>query len=144
MKCYLNLTALMLGLVFSQAFNIASIAAPSQAITSQQHENIEVAKDYQKQGQYQYAIECFNQLLKNPLEDKAELYYRLADNYYLQGQYIMAKRMLREYDNQNDKSVYRKALVDSLKGLASADLGEYFLALQHYNNAVGNLYLSLK
>ena len=137
MKCYLNLTALMLGLVFSQAFNIASIAAPSQAITSQQCENIEVAKDYQKQGQYQYAIECFNQLLKNPLADKAELYYQLADSYYLRGQYIMSKRMLKEYDNQNDKNVSRKAFVDSLKGLAKADLGD--LALDDYNKALGSL-----
>jgi CHAT domain-containing protein len=124
---YSNLITLGLVLAVIPLFNLVSIASPSQDTSTVQS----LCKMLKNDEKYQEAIDCFN----NSSIELSEVYYNLADIYYLQGQYILSQRMLKKYFKTTDKDLERQVYVYSLQGLTETELGEYNNALSSYSRA---------
>jgi hypothetical protein len=140
-RSFLSLTVLTLGLILSSNFS-GLVKFSDDEVYAQEKYQFSQCSDFKDKQEYANAIQCFKEFINNS-QNKKELseellsaYYRLADTYYLDGQYI------KSYDFSSDKAKhriekdtdYRKALYYLLRANNQFRLVEYSNAKHTIND----------
>jgi CHAT domain-containing protein len=140
-RSFLSLTVLTLGLILSSNFS-GLVKLSDDGAYAQEKVELSQCSDFKDKQEYAKAIQCFEEFIKNSQNQKelseelSSAYYRLADTYYLDGQYIDSYNLSSDKakDRIEKDTDYRKALYYLLRANNQLFLGEYANAKSTINN----------
>jgi CHAT domain-containing protein len=140
-RSFLSLTVLTLGLILSSNFS-GLVKLSDDGAYAQEKVELSQCSDFKDKQEYAKAIQCFEEFIKNSQNQKelseelSSAYYRLADTYYLDGQYINSYNLSSDKakDRIEKDTDYRKALYYLLRANNQLHLGEYANAKSTINN----------